>query len=39
MSQRVKILNIVRIPPLWDGRAAQQIVEILLRQVPRGNAS
>ncbi len=28
-----------RIPPLWDGHAAQRIVEILLRQVPRGKAS
>jgi len=24
-----------RIPPLWDGRAAERIVEILLREVPR----
>jgi UDP-N-acetylglucosamine 2-epimerase (non-hydrolysing) len=28
-----------RIPPLWDGHAAQRIVEILHRQVPRGKAS
>src|SRR5437016_14493136 len=25
-----------RIPPFWDGRAAERIVEILLRVVPRG---
>jgi len=24
-----------RIPPLWDGRAAERIIEILLREVPR----
>ncbi len=28
-----------RIPPLWDGHAAQRIVEILLKSVSRGNAS
>jgi UDP-N-acetylglucosamine 2-epimerase len=28
-----------RIPPLWDGHAAQRIVEILLKVVPRGKAS
>ena len=28
-----------RIPPMWDGHAAQRIVEILLKVVPRGNAS
>jgi UDP-N-acetylglucosamine 2-epimerase (non-hydrolysing) len=28
-----------RIPPLWDGHAAGRIVDILLKQVPRGNAS
>ena len=28
-----------RIPPLWDGHAAERIVDILLKQVPRGNAS
>ena len=28
-----------RIPPLWDGHAAKRIVDILLREVPRGNAS
>jgi UDP-N-acetylglucosamine 2-epimerase (non-hydrolysing) len=28
-----------RIPPLWDGRAAERIVEILLKVVPRGKAS
>ena len=27
-----------RIPPLWDGQAAQRIVEILLKSVPRGNS-
>src|SRR6266446_2501641 len=27
-----------RIPPLWDGHAAKRIVDILLREVPRGNA-
>lgn len=27
-----------RIPPLWDGHAAQRIVEILLKSVPRGNS-
>src|SRR6266849_7306884 len=26
-----------RIPPLWDGHAAKRIVDILLREVPRGN--
>jgi UDP-N-acetylglucosamine 2-epimerase (non-hydrolysing) len=24
-----------RIPPLWDGRAAERIVEVLLREIPR----
>jgi UDP-N-acetylglucosamine 2-epimerase (non-hydrolysing) len=28
-----------RIPPLWDGQAAQRIVEILLKVVPRAKAS
>ncbi len=28
-----------RIPPLWDGHTAKRIVEILLKVVPRGNAS
>ena len=28
-----------RIPPLWDGHAAKRVVDILLREVPRGNAS
>jgi UDP-N-acetylglucosamine 2-epimerase (non-hydrolysing) len=28
-----------RIPPLWDGHAAERIVEILLKEVPRGHAS
>ncbi len=28
-----------RIPPLWDGHAAKRIVDILLKEVPRGNAS
>ena len=28
-----------RIPPLWDGHAAQRIVDILLKEVPRGHAS
>ena len=27
-----------RIPPLWDGHAAQRIVEILLKSVPRGDS-
>src|SRR5437879_3831631 len=27
-----------RIPPLWDGHAAKRIVDILLREVPRGHA-
>jgi len=28
-----------RIPPLWDGHTAKRIVDILLRVVPRGDAS
>jgi UDP-N-acetylglucosamine 2-epimerase (non-hydrolysing) len=28
-----------RIPPLWDGRAAERIVDVLLKEVPRGHAS
>lgn len=28
-----------RIPPMWDGHAAKRIVEILLKQVARGNTS
>jgi UDP-N-acetylglucosamine 2-epimerase (non-hydrolysing) len=28
-----------RIPPLWDGHAAERIVDILLKQVPRKKAS
>src|SRR6266853_579196 len=28
-----------RIPPLWDGHAAKRIVDILLKEVPRGHAS
>jgi len=28
-----------RIPPLWDGHAAERIVDILLKQVPRAKAS
>jgi UDP-N-acetylglucosamine 2-epimerase (non-hydrolysing) len=28
-----------RIPPLWDGQAAKRIVDILLKEVPRGNAA
>jgi len=28
-----------RVPPLWDGHTAKRIVEILLKLVPRGNAS
>ncbi len=28
-----------RVPPLWDGRAAARIVDILLKEVPRGYAS
>ncbi len=28
-----------RIPPMWDGHAAQRIVEVLLKVVPRGDAS
>jgi UDP-N-acetylglucosamine 2-epimerase (non-hydrolysing) len=28
-----------RIPPLWDGHAAERIVDILLKQIPRGKAS
>ena len=28
-----------RIPPMWDGHAAHRIVEVLLKVVPRGNAS
>ena len=28
-----------RIPPLWDGHAAERIVDILLKQVPRRKAS
>ena len=28
-----------RLPPLWDGHAAKRIVDILLQEVPRGNAS
>jgi UDP-N-acetylglucosamine 2-epimerase (non-hydrolysing) len=28
-----------RIPPLWDGQAARRIVEILLKVVPRSDAS
>jgi UDP-N-acetylglucosamine 2-epimerase len=28
-----------RIPPLWDGHAAKRVVDILLKEVPRGNAS
>ncbi len=28
-----------RVPPLWDGYTAKRIVEILLKLVPRGNAS
>ena len=28
-----------RIPPLWDGHAAKRIVDILLKEVPRGYAS
>ncbi|PYU78396.1 MAG: hypothetical protein DMG50_27730 [Acidobacteria bacterium] len=28
-----------RIPPLWDGHTAKRIVDILLKEVPRGHAS
>ena len=28
-----------RVPRLWDGHTAKRIVEILLKLVPRGNAS
>src|SRR6266481_2277811 len=28
-----------RIPPLWDGQAAKRIVDILLREVPRGKCA
>src|SRR5260370_1142605 len=28
-----------RIPPLWDGHAAKRIVDILLKEVPRGHTS
>ena len=28
-----------RIPPLWDGHTARRIVDILLKEVPRGHAS
>ncbi len=28
-----------RVPPLWDGHTAKRMVEILLKLVPRGNAS
>ncbi len=28
-----------RVPPLWDGRAAERIVAVLLRQVPQGKVS
>ena len=28
-----------RIPPLWDGHAAKRVIDVLLKEVPRGNAS